>query len=56
MTGVKNDNRIAFLGETQLMLEQPKKRKNIEELFSNFDGEYISAEVDFGETVGNEVW
>ena len=37
-------------------IEPHEKRKIIEELFTNFDGDYISAEVDWGEPVGKEVW
>ena len=40
--------------ENKLILGQHKKRKNIEEFFSNFDGDYISAEVDWGDPVGRE--
>ncbi len=33
-----------------------KERKNIKELFANFDGEYTPQNVDWGEPVGDEVW
>ncbi len=33
-----------------------KDRKNIKELFTNFDGEYVSANIDWGNPIGKEVW
>ncbi len=33
-----------------------KERKNIKELFANFDGEYVSTEIDWGKPVGEEIW
>ena len=51
-----NEKLNVVFKENKLILEQHKKRKSIEELFSNFDGEYISTEMDWGEPVGKEVW
>lgn len=33
-----------------------KERKNIKELFENFDGEYKPTDIDWGEPVGKEIW
>jgi antitoxin MazE len=33
-----------------------RRRKNIEELFEGFDGNYNEKEVDFGRPVGKEAW
>lgn len=32
------------------------KKLSIEELFENFDGEYISVEIDWGQPVGKEIF
>ncbi len=32
------------------------QRKNIVELFANFDGEYIPIDIDLGQPTGREVW
>ncbi len=34
----------------------PEKRKNIYELFENFDGTYKKENIDWGEPQGNEIW
>ena len=33
-----------------------RERKNIKELFANFDGEYKPTDIDWGEPVGKEIW
>ena len=33
-----------------------KKRKNIKELFSNYDKKYKTQEIDWGEPEGKEIW
>lgn len=35
---------------------QNNERKTIEELFANFNGEYITEEVEWGTPQGKEVW
>lgn len=34
----------------------PEKRKNIYELFENFDGKYEKEEINWGEPQGKEIW
>ena len=34
----------------------PSRKKNIKELFEGFNGKYESAELDWGEPSGREVW
>ena len=34
----------------------PEKRKNIKELFENFDGTYKKENIDWGEPAGKEIW
>ena len=33
-----------------------KERKNIKELFKNYDGVYTKETIDWGEPVGKEIW
>ena len=33
-----------------------KKRKNIKELFANYEKEYQTQEIDWGEAEGKEIW
>ena len=40
----------------QITIRKAEPRKNIKELFENFDGEYKPSEFDFGGAVGKEVW
>lgn len=43
-------------GKIVIEKAQKTERKNIKELFANFDGEYIPTEIDWGKPVGNEIW
>ncbi len=36
--------------------ENKRKHKTIEELFSDYTGEYKCSEIDWGESEGNEEW
>lgn len=40
----------------KLIVQRVRKRKTIEELFKDFDGEYEPENPDWGEPVGREVW
>lgn len=40
----------------KLVLTKASKRKNIKELFENFEGNYEPVEIDWGKPVGEEVW
>ncbi len=42
----------------KIILEKasPKTRKNIKELFADFNDEYNSIDIDWGEPVGDEIW
>lgn len=35
---------------------EESKRKNIKELFADYDGQYSSAEIDWGKPAGKEIW
>ena len=40
----------------KLIIEPEAKRKNIKELFADFDGNYSPVEIDWGDPVGDELW
>lgn len=40
----------------KIIIEKVKQRKNIKELFADFDGEYTPEEIDLGESVGRKMW
>ena len=42
--------------KNKIIIEKAEPRKNIMELFANFDGEYVPVEMDWGQPVGEEVW
>ena len=41
----------------KIIIEKAKeKRKNIKELFENYEGEYEPIDIDWGEPEGEEIW
>ena len=36
--------------------KRQKNRKNLKELFKDYNGEYESVEIDWGEAKGKEIW
>jgi len=42
----------------KIVIEKVKipARRNIKELFADFDGQYTPVKVDWGNPVGNEIW
>lgn len=51
-----NEEIIEETEKAQDIKKQSVPRKNIEKLFSGFDGEYEPVEMNWGEPVGEEVW
>lgn len=53
------DEQIVILVQNdKLVIEKAKekKRKNIKELFANYNEEYEPIEIDWGEPKGEEIW
>lgn len=53
------DEKIVILVEDdKLIIEKAKdkRRKNIKELFENYEGEYEPIEIDWGSPEGEEIW
>lgn len=51
-----NENLVIKTDNDKLIIEKAEKRKNIMELFADFDGEYVPVEMNWGDPVGEEVW
>ena len=45
-----------FTQENKIIIKKPEKRKNIKDLFADYDGEYVPVEIDWGEPQGKEIW
>ncbi|MDE7122418.1 MAG: AbrB/MazE/SpoVT family DNA-binding domain-containing protein [Oscillospiraceae bacterium] len=46
-----------ILGDGEITLRPVKaKRRSIQELFANYQGDYQPSEIDWGEPEGNEIW
>ncbi len=42
--------------KNKIIIEKAAPRKNIKELFADFDGEYTPVNVDWGKPIGEEIW
>lgn len=52
-----NEQIMIVVDDGKLIIEKAKnKRKNIKELFANYEGDYKPIEVDWGEPEGEEIW
>lgn len=40
----------------KLILTKAVQRKNIKELFADFEGDYVPEDIDWGKPVGEEIW
>ncbi len=53
----ENEQIIIVIDNGKLILERAKeKRKNIKELFANYDGDYEPSDIDWGNPEGEEIW
>ena len=53
----KEDEEVElFAQENKIIIKKPEKRKNIKDLFADYDGEYVPVEIDWGEPQGKEIW
>ncbi len=52
----ENDKLDLRVEEGKIIIEKAVKRKNIKELFKNYNEDYKSNEIDWGTPQGNEVW
>lgn len=52
----KNEELVITAADDKLIIERARKRKNIEELFQGYEGDYVPEEINWGAPVGNEIW
>ena len=53
----ENEKLIILIENNELIVKKAtKKRKNIKELFKDYNEEYEPIEIDWGEPVGEEIW
>lgn len=52
----ENEQLVVNAENGNIVIKKATSRKNIIELFENYDGDYKPSEIDWGEPVGNEVW
>ena len=56
----ENNDKLEIIVENENIrikkIDSPKKRKNIKELFTNYEREYEVQEIDWGEPEGKEIW
>lgn len=51
-----NEKLMLIADKDKIIIEKVEPRKNIMELFADFDSEYIPVEMDWGQPVGEEIW
>lgn len=52
----ENEQLVLIADKDKIIIEKAQPRKNIFELFENFDGRYEPCEIDWGESEGAEIW
>lgn len=54
----ENEQIEISIEDNKIVIEKAQKieRKNIKELFKDYEGEYEPSEIDWGEPEGKEVW
>ena len=54
----ENEKIVILVEDDKLIIEKAKdkRRKNIKELFENYEGEYEPIEIDWGTPEGEEIW
>lgn len=52
----ENEKLSVCAEEDRIVITKAERRKNIKELFADFDGTYEPVTMDWGEPVGEEVW
>lgn len=54
----ENEKVMILVQDSKLIIEkaEEEKKKTIEELFENFEGEYEPIKIDWGTPKGDEIW
>lgn len=52
----ENERLVMSAEKDKIIIMKAEKRKNIRELFADYQEDYKSVEIDWGEPAGEEVW
>lgn len=52
----ESEKLVIIAENNKIIIEKAEPRKNIKELFADFEGSYESEEIDWGTPVGEEIW
>jgi len=52
----ENEDVMIMVQDNKLIIEKTEKRKNIKDLFKEYDEKYEPIEIDWGEPMGDEIW
>ncbi|MBP1544973.1 MAG: AbrB/MazE/SpoVT family DNA-binding domain-containing protein [Oscillospiraceae bacterium] len=52
----ENEKVTISVNDDAIIIRKSDERRSIAALFDGFDGEYITEEIDWGQSVGEEVW
>lgn len=52
----ENEEIIILIKDEKIIIEKAKNRKNIKELFKDYNDKYEQQDIDWGEPVGDEIW
>ena len=52
----ENEEIIILVENEKLIIEKANNRKNIKELFKDYKGKYEPVDIDWGDSVGDEIW
>ena len=52
----ENEEIVITVEDGKLIIEKTENRKNIKELFQDYEDEYKPEEIDWGSPVGDEIW
>lgn len=52
----EDEQLVLSVDSNRIIIEKAEPKKNIMDLFADFDGEYTPVEIDWGQTTGDEIW
>lgn len=52
----EDEQLVLSVDKDKIIIEKAEPRKNIKELFADFEGDYTPVEMDWGQPVGEEIW
>ncbi len=52
----ENEQLVLNIDKNKIIIEKVEPKKNIIELFSDFEGGYEPVDIDWGQPMGDEVW